>query len=99
MPPIPLQLYVEFRCKAGHVDDVEHGAAELARRTREQPGCTHAFFYRVNEDAERFVFLAEFADEDSLEEHLEADWRQTAVSALADVLAEPSRRYTMRRVA
>jgi quinol monooxygenase YgiN len=99
MDPTPLQLIVEFRCKAGLLDEVEHRAVKLVQQTREEPGCEKVFFYRVNEDSERFIFLAQFKDEASLEEHLEAPWRQEAVSTIADMLSEPSRRYTMKRVA
>jgi len=99
MDPIPLQLIVEFRCKAGLLDEVEQRALKLVQQTREEPGCEKVCFYRVNEDSERFIFLAEFKDEASLEEHLEASWRQEVVSEVADMLSEPPRRYTMKRVA
>jgi len=99
MDPTPLQLIVEFRCKADLLDEVEQRAVALVQQTREEPGCEKVFFYRVNEDSERFVFLAQFKDEESLEEHLEASWRQETVSSMANMLAEPARRFTMKRVA
>jgi quinol monooxygenase YgiN len=99
MKPTPLQLIVEFRCKAGLLDEVEHRAVKLVQQTRAEPGCEEVFFYRVNEDSERFVLLAQFKDEDSLQEHLEASWRREALASVADMLAEPVRRFTMKRVA
>ena len=99
MDSTPLQLIVEFRCKAGLLDEVEQRALKLVQQTREEPGCEKVSFYRVNEDSERFVFLAQFKDEESLEEHLQASWRQDAVSEVADMLSEPPRRYTMKLVA
>jgi len=99
MAPNPLQLIVEFRCKAGLLDEVEQRAVKLVQQTREEAGCEKVTFYRVNEDSERFVFMAQFKDEESLEEHLESTWRQDTVSEVVDMLAEPPRRFTMKRVA
>ena len=53
-----LQLIVELRFKADRLDEVEERALAFVQRTREQPGCEEVSFFRVNEDSERFVFLA-----------------------------------------
>ena len=99
MNPSTLQLIVELRFKPERLDEVEERAQTFVRRTREEPGCEEVSFFRVNEDSERFVFLARFANVDSLEEHFEASWRQEASDHLADLLAEPARRSTLERVA
>lgn len=99
MAPNSLQLIVEFLCKPDLLDEVEQRAGKLVQQTREEAGCEDVKFYRVNEDSERFVFLAQFKDEASLEEHFQSDFRQEVMSQMADLLAEPLRRYTMRRVA
>lgn len=95
----PLQLIVELRYKQEHVEGAEERAVEFVRRTREEAGCERAFFFRVNEDAERFVFLAEFADVESLKAHLDAPWREEVIDQLAEYLIERPRRFTMTRVA
>ena len=99
MNPNTIQLIVDFRCKAERLDEVEERALTFVQRTREEPGCEEVSFFRVNEDSERFVFLARFTNVDSLEEHFEASWRQEASDHLADLLAEPARRSTLQRVA
>ena len=99
MNPNTLQLIVEFRCKAERLNEVEDRAKEFVERTRKEPGCEEVSFYRVNEDCERFVFMAQFKDVASLEEHFECSWRQEATDHLADILAEPARRSTLQRVA
>ena len=68
-------------------------------RPARERGCEDVTFFQVNEDAERFVFMARFPDVDSLEEYFEASWRQEATSQLADLLVEPPRRFTLKRVA
>ena len=99
MNPNTLQLIVELRCKVERLNDVEERAKAFVERTREEPGCEEVSFYRVNEDCERFVFLAQFKDVNSLEEHFECSWRQEATDYMADLLAEPARRSTLQRVA
>lgn len=94
-----LQLFVELHFKPSHVDDVEDLVVEFVRRTREEPGCERAFFFSVNEDAERFVFLAEFSDMESLQAYLETPWRGEVLDQLSETLVERPRRYTMTRVA
>ena len=99
MDPEPLQLIVELRYKPTQSGGAEERAIEFVHRTREEPGCDKAFFYRVNKDAERFVFLAEFKDVESLQDHLAAPWREEILDELSGFLSEPLRRYTMQRVA
>jgi len=95
----PLQLIVELHCKADALDEVEQRAKAFMQQTRAEPGCKDVTFFRVNEDSQRFVFLAEFADEEALERHFEASWRDDAATHLVDLLVEPPRRFTMKRVA
>ncbi|MFT5050498.1 MAG: quinol monooxygenase YgiN [Chlamydiales bacterium] len=99
MNPSSLQLIVEFRCKAERLGEVEERATAFVEKTRAEPGCEDVSFYRVNEDSERFVFLARFKDVGSLEEHFEVSWREEAAEHMADILAEPARRSTLQRVA
>lgn len=94
-----LQLIVELRCKADAIDAVEQRAKAFMQRTLEEPGCKDVTFFRVNEDSQRFVFLAEFDDQESLERHFESSWRDEAAMDLTDLLVEPPRRFTMQRVA
>jgi len=99
MEPKDLQLIVEIRCKPGAEREIEQRVLEFVERTRSEPGCTWASFHRVEEDAERFVFLAEFSNEQALQSHFDADWRQELTQELPDKLAEWPRRFTLRRVA
>jgi quinol monooxygenase YgiN len=99
MSQSPLQLIVELRCKADCLDEVEQRASAFAQKTLEEPGCTNITFFKVNEDSQRFIFLAEFEDQESLEKHFEAAWREEAAADLVDLLVEPPRRSTMKRVA
>ena len=94
-----LQLIVELRFKADRLAEVEERALAFVQRAREEPGCEEVSFFRVNEDSERFVFLARFTDVDSLDEYFHASWRQEARDHLGDLLAEPARRSTLQRVA
>lgn len=94
-----LQLIVELRYKQQHLEGAEERAVEFVRRTREEAGCERAFFFRVNEDVERYVFLAEFSDVESLKAHLDAPWREEVLDRLGEFLIEPPRRFTMTRVA
>lgn len=99
MEPKDLQLIVEIRAKPGSERDIEQRVLEFVARTRAEPGCSWASFHRVEEDSERFVFLAEFADEHALQQHFDADWREELTRDLPGKLAEWPRRYTLRRVA
>ena len=76
MEPKDLQLIVEIRCKPGAEREIEQRVVEFVGRTRAEPGCSWASFHRVEEDPERFVFLAEFVDEHALQQHFDADWRE-----------------------
>lgn len=95
----PLQLIVELHCKADTVDEVEQRAKAFMQQTLAEPGCKDVTFFQVNEDSQRFVFLAEFDDQESLERHFEESWRDEAATQLVDLLVEPPRRFTMKRVA
>jgi quinol monooxygenase YgiN len=99
MEPKDLQLIVEIRCKPGAEREIEQRVVEFVQRTRAEPGCSWASFHRVEEDSERFVFLAEFVDEHALQAHFDADWRNELTRDLPDRLAEWPRRFTLRRVA
>jgi len=99
MEPKDLQLIVEIRCKPGAEREIEQRVLEFVKRTRAEPGCAWASFHRVEEDSERFVFLAEFVDEHALQLHFDADWREELTHDLQGKLAEWPRRYTLRRVA
>ena len=95
----PLQLMVELHCNADSLDEVEQRAKAFIQHTLKEPGCQGVTFFQVNEDSQRFVFLAEFDDQESLERHFEASWRDEAATELVDLLVEPPRRFTMKRVA
>jgi len=99
MEPKDLQLIVEIRAKPGAERDIEQRVVEFVARTRAEPGCAWASFHRVEEDCERFIFLAEFVDEHALQQHFDADWREELTHDLPGKLAEWPRRYTLRRVA
>ena len=99
MDQTPLQLFVEIRCKSDRLDEVEERALAFVQRTREEPGCEAVSFYRVNEDSQRFVFLATFNDVSALEEHFDTSWRREALDHMSELLAEPARRATLERVA
>ena len=99
MPSSNLQLIAEFRAKPDKTEEVERRIVDFVKRVRAEEGCELAFFYRVNEDSDRFVFLAEFAGDGALQDHLNAEWRQGMVAEIPELLAEAPRRFTMRRVA
>jgi len=94
-----LQLIAELRCQPDAVEELLRLGAEFAERTRKEEGCLEALFYRANEDEELFVFLAEFRDEEAIEEHLEQSWRQGVLEEWPQILESPPRRITLRRVA
>ena len=94
----PAQLFVELDCKPGQEARVEVQAKAFVERMRSQPGCLGAALHRVEEEP-RFVFIAEFTDEEALASHLDSAWRKDALGGLPDLLASWPRRFTMRRVA
>jgi len=94
----PLQIFAELSCKPGEEARVEAQGVAFVERTRSQPGCVNAALHRVEEEP-RFVFIAEFADDETLAKHLDSGWRKEALAGLPDLLASWPRRFTMRRVA
>lgn len=99
MDTTPLQLIAEFNAKADVADRVEQLVVQVVEKTRAEEGCEKVSFYRVNEDSEKFVFFAEFANEEALRAHLASAWRQDIIVAIADLLTGTPRRFTMQRVA
>jgi quinol monooxygenase YgiN len=99
MSPNSLQLIIEIACKPERLAEVEERALLFVEQTRSVPGCEDAKFFEVNEDPERFVFIAWFEDMESLETYFEASWRQETAALMSDLLAEPPRRFTMKLVA
>jgi len=96
--PKPLQIFAELSCRAGEEARVEAQALAFVERTRAQPGCLDVALHRVEEEP-RFLFIAEFADEKALANHLDSGWRKDALAGLPELLASWPRRFTMRRVA
>lgn len=96
--PASLQLFAELSCKPGEEVRLESECKAFVTRTRSQPGCLDATLYRVDEES-RFVFIAEFRDEETLASHLDSDWRREALADLPNLVEAWPRRFTMRRVA
>lgn len=94
----PLQIFAELSCKPGQEARIEARCVAFVERTRSQPGCLNVTLHRVEEEP-RFVFIAEFADEEALASHLDSGWRQDALADLPELLVSWPRRFTMRRVA
>lgn len=94
-----IQIVAELNCKPGEEATLQSQATAFVKRTRSQPGCLSAALHRVEEEAGRFVFVVEFADEKAMQSHLDSEWRQGAIVNLPDLLVSWPRRYTMRRVA
>jgi quinol monooxygenase YgiN len=94
----PLQIFAELSCKPGEEARVEVQGVAFVKHTRSQPGCLDAALHRVEEEP-RFLFIAEFADEEALATHLASAWRKDALGGLPELLASWPRRFTMRRVA
>lgn len=96
--PKSLQIFAELSCKPGDETRLEAECSAFVARTRSQPGCLNATLYRVEEEP-RFVFIAEFNDEETLASHLDSDWRRDALADLPKLVDAWPRRFTMRRVA
>jgi quinol monooxygenase YgiN len=65
-------------------------ATEMCRRSREEPGCAGYRVYADLEQDERYVFVEEWADDDTLQRHFTEAHTGAFMSALVPMLAEPA---------
>jgi quinol monooxygenase YgiN len=94
-----VQLIAEFQCKPEAIQQIEGLVVEFVEQTRAEPGCEKVYSYLCNEDPERYVFFAEFVDDEALEQHLNEAWRDGLFALAPRLLVDAPRRFTMRRVA
>lgn len=65
-------------------------ATEMCRRSREDSGCAGYRVYADLEQADRYVFLEEWADDDALQRHFVQPHTSAFMADLAGLLGEPA---------
>jgi quinol monooxygenase YgiN len=65
-------------------------ATEMCRRSRDEDGCGGYRVYADLEQADRYVFVEEWADEDALQRHFREQHTREFMRGLGSVLAGPA---------
>jgi quinol monooxygenase YgiN len=65
-------------------------ATEMCRRSREESGCGGYRIYADLEQADRYVFLEEWVDDDALQRHFRQPHTSAFMADLAGLLGEPA---------
>ena len=94
-----VQMIVEIHAKPEHLGDLEDLAGIFAENTRAEPGCARMEIYRRTDEPHVIVVFAEFENQQGLEAHLDAQWRQAFLLEARDWIEGPPRRFTMQRFA
>ena len=84
-----LHVVAHFHVTDGSADEVERHLAPLVEPTSMEDGCLAYRYYRDNEDANHFVFIEEWRDDDSLDVHLEAGHVLGMLAAVEPLLERP----------
>jgi len=95
-----LHLYSEFRLTAEALENLDSSIFEdFVQHTRAEPGCSRADLYQREDEGDIFMLIAEFENQQALEAHLDADWRQERISKMRSMLDGGLRRFTMHHIA
>jgi len=65
-------------------------ASEMCRRSREEPGCGGYRVYADLEQADRYVFVEEWADEQTLQRHFTEAHTASFMASLRGLLGGPA---------
>ena len=94
-----VQMIAEIQAKPEHVGELQALVDTFVANTRAEPACERMEIFRRTDDSNAFVVFVEFQDEEGLEAHLEAEWRQAFLFEARDWIEGPPRRFTMQRLA
>ena len=94
-----LTVVAEMKAKAGREEDLRSALLALIAPTRKEDGCAQYDLHVHTADAGRFVFYENWASEGHLERHLASAHLTAFLKAAEDLLAEPVRVETYRRIA
>ena len=83
-------VVARVRVRAGRHEEFIRAAREVARPTREEPGCHVYRIHQDIEDPDAFVFVEEWSAQADLDRHFETPHVKRFVAALPDLLSAPA---------
>ena len=93
-----VHVVAHFYALAGRGPEVESLLRPLVTPTTAEDGCVFYRYFRDNDDADHFVFVEEWRDDQSLDVHLRGPRVTTMRAAAEPLLAEPIQGFRMTMV-
>ena len=94
-----LTVVAEMQAKPGKEDDLRRTLQALIEPTRQEEGCVQYDLHVHSSNPGRFVFYENWTSQEHLDRHAASVHLQNFRAVSADLLAEPPRIETYRRIA
>lgn len=98
MTPELLTVVAEITAKAGKEDQLQRTLLGLIGPTRQEEGCVQYDLHVSTDSPGRFVFFENWTSRELLDRHLASEHLRAFIGVADDLLAEPPRILTYRRI-
>jgi quinol monooxygenase YgiN len=98
MIPDLLTVVAEITAKPGKEDELRQMLLGLIEPTRKEEGCVQYDLHVSTDHPGQFVFYENWTSRDVLDRHLASEHLKAFIAVMDDLLAEPPRILTFRRI-
>jgi quinol monooxygenase YgiN len=98
MIPDLLTVVAEITAKPGKAEELQRTLLGLIDPTRREEGCVQYDLHVSTDDPARFVFYENWTSRDMLDRHLASEHLKAFIAVADELLAEPPRILTYRRI-